>query len=90
MNRSTERAYIKGLNEGYALAKAQYENRRAILYNLPDICTCGECGFITNKKNSELPIPNFCIKCGCRFDTVQNMSYPLDEGFEQANMHVQL
>lgn len=77
--RLTQQAYIKGLKEGYALAKAQYENRSAILYrrNTDLIGTCGECGHKVHIVDRE--IPNFCVTCGCKFATVQNSLYPLSE-----------
>ena len=73
MARQTEQAYIKGLNQGYALAKAQYENRSAILYCSPSEYICQRCGHRINKNT--IATPKYCNTCGSVFYTVQTTSY---------------
>lgn len=65
--RLTQAAYIQGLNHGYALAKAQYENRCAIIYKSSNSLICSECNYPVEGKN-------YCPNCGCRFTSTQQLS----------------
>ena len=72
--RLTETAYIKGLNEGYALAKAQYENRKTSLYCSTTQYICQECNYKINR--DVIDTPAFCPRCGCKFEYTK--IYPSD------------
>ena len=80
MARQTEQAYIKGLNHGYALAKAQYENRSAILYCSPSEYICQRCGHRIDK--DKIATPHYCNNCGSVFYTVQATSYDPNNDLE--------
>lgn len=73
MARLTEQAYIKGLNQGYALARAQYDSRSAILYCSPSEYICQRCGHRIGK--DKITVLNYCNKCGSKFYTRQPISY---------------
>ncbi len=73
MARLTEKAYIKGLNQGYALARAQYDSRSAILYCSSSEYICQRCGHRIGKDKIE--VLNYCNKCGSKFYTRQPISY---------------
>ena len=73
MARLTEQAYIKGLNQGYALARAQYDNRLAILYCSSDEYICQKCGHRIDK--NIMDTPKYCNACGSKFYTMQPTSY---------------
>ena len=73
MARLTQQAYIKGLNQGYALAKAQYDNRRAILYCSPDEYICQKCSHRVSKNAIDTPL--YCNHCGSMFYTMQPTDY---------------
>lgn len=52
--RLTEQAYIKGLNEGYAMGKAQYiEATKNEVANAIEIRLCGNCPHYDSGKFSE-------------------------------------
>ena len=80
MARLTEEAYIKGLNQGYALAKAQYDNRRAILFCSPDEYICQNCGHRVSK--NAIDTPSYCKNCGSKFYTIQTTSYDPNNDLE--------
>lgn len=71
--RLTEQAYIKGLEQGYALAKAQYESRKTSLYCSTTHYICQECNYRVNK--DVIDTPCFCPRCGCKFEHVK--PYPI-------------
>ena len=80
MARQTEQAYIKGLNQGYALAKAQYDNRRAILFCSSDEYICQKCGH--RVKKDVIDTPSYCKNCGSKFYTLQPTSYDPNNDLE--------
>lgn len=77
MARQTEQAYIKGLKQGYALAKAQYDNRLAILYCSSDEYICQKCNHRIHKNNTDTP--KYCDTCGSKFYMLQPISHNPNE-----------
>jgi len=73
MARLTEQAYIKGLNQGYALAKAQYEDRKTSLYCSTNQYICQACDYRIDK--NAIDTPCFCVRCGCKFEHI--LPYPI-------------
>lgn len=80
MARQTEQAYIKGLKQGYALAKAQYDSRKAILYCSDQEYICQKCCHRINKDNIETP--KYCPNCGSNFYTLQPTTYDPNNDIE--------